>query len=196
MRTRLYIATIIAVFTFVPPAQAGDFHDMWLGQWKAHTAPFQGWDKVTRTVVPELDGGNYSGLFFQSEECVNDVYDCRRSGEVQVAESDRLTMYATLLHELGHARDWLVMTDADRARFANTMGYNPNPEAWWDYLKPDGYRSPGELFAEANEYCGLSGRQRRDIGYFWGRHSGRLYGGVYQWRPTHQQARAVCASLR
>lgn len=214
MQTRLYIAATLAALALLAPvsASAGDFHDMWGGTWRAHTAPFDGWQRVTRTLVPAISDGEFTGLFYEYEDCQNNqttevgedgatrVYDnwlCARTGEVQVAgDQSRLSMYASLLHELGHARDWMAMGDAERARFANTMGYNPNPEAWWEPLKSRGWRSPGELFAEANEFCGLSGKQRRDMGYVWGLQSGRLTGGVYRWRPTREQARKVCGSLR
>ncbi len=211
---KLSLICALGVLLFPAPAVAGDFHDMWLGTWKAHTAPFPGWQDVTRELVLELaldvDGDGVDdqlqGVFYGAGQCVEQrdadgvvvFSECDYKGShIALAAQSRIGMYAALLHELTHARDFMVTTAAERLLFVQIMGYpgDPvnDPGSWWEPFR--GWSSPAELYADAGEWCGLSGRQRWKAGYWWAP-SGRLTGSVYSWRPTHDQARQVCATFR
>jgi hypothetical protein len=86
-----------------------------------------------------------------------------------------------LLHEYGHHVDYLLMTDADRARFMRLRGL----EGGWRQAP----NSPHEQFAEAAGMC-MSGPFR--VG--WRTHA-RVNGG-YEYRPTRRRHARICRLIR
>lgn len=65
-----------------------------------------------------------------------------------------------LMHEYGHAWDFLRLTDTDRARFQRIMGY-PRSLDWWQ--EPRYRLAPGEEFANAYADCALGTKRKRPI---------------------------------
>ena len=83
---------------------------------------------------------------------------------------------ATLLHEVGHAFDAAVMTDADRAAFDAIFG---DTRAW-----DTGPNAPKERFAEAYSLCARHPVIRKP------------YTAAYTYRVTPAQQGRVCALIR
>jgi hypothetical protein len=83
---------------------------------------------------------------------------------------------ATLLHEIGHAFDATVLTDAYRAAFSAIAG---DRRAW---RSPP--NSPHEQFAEAYALCATRKTLRR------------TYTAAYAYRVTPRQHRRVCSLIR
>lgn len=94
------------------------------------------------------------------------------TGEVWIPDSD--TARFTLAHELGHAFDGQVLTDADRSWFRRVMHAPAGP--WW---QPDG---AGEWFADYYADCAVGNARISQEGY--------------ADRPTPRQLRRVCTAVR
>lgn len=88
-------------------------------------------------------------------------------------------------HELGHAFDYQVLTDAERAQFARIFGRSYDPATYWAAAGADD--SLAEWFAEGYRICTLFPRYRGIASV------DRL---DYDYWPTRTQQRHVCALIR
>lgn len=84
-------------------------------------------------------------------------------------------------HELGHAFDYWLLTDADRALLERFMGER---RAW---RSPP--NSPHEKFAEAFKLCALFGARVTR------RHLAGVAAAGFGWRPTVARQRRVCRAI-
>jgi hypothetical protein len=70
---------------------------------------------------------------------------------VYMTPRDERSRFA-LLHEYGHAWDFIKLTDAQRDRAKRLLGYSSSRD-WWHWSPVSG--TPGEAFADAYAYCAM-----------------------------------------
>lgn len=78
-------------------------------------------------------------------------------GETEVPAA--LTPRFTLMHEYGHAWDLDRLTETDRLRVREALGY-PASTPWWGAGIGQDTMSPGERFADGYAHCALGTRRR------------------------------------